>query len=388
LENAVSTAAADTGTTPADAAPTKRGEAVMHAAAGAGRGTTTGAASAASNSAGAGAGAATGAAAASTAVTLTPKQTGERAHAVLDEVERAVVGKRPALELVMLGVLAGGHVLIEDLPGLGKTLLARSFATALGLEFTRIQFTPDLLPSDVTGAPFYDQRSGEMVFRPGPVFTNLLLADEINRTPPKTQAALLEAMAEGQVSVDGATRPLPKPFVVIATDNPIEYEGTYQLPEAQLDRFQLRVRMGYLPAVDEAAMLRRRLDRAAPEAVLTALTNPAEVLAMRASLESVEVDDDLLGYIIGLVNATRKHAQIQVGASPRGGLALVQLARGRAVLDGRDYVTPEDVKAVAVPALAHRVTLRPELWVRRISADDVVQGIVNSVATPRTVPQP
>ncbi len=387
MENAVSTAAEDTGTQPADAAPTERGEAVMHAAAGAGRGTTTGAASAASSSAGAGV--ATAAAAASTAaVTFTPKQTGERAHAVLDEVERAVVGKRPALELVMLGVLAGGHVLIEDLPGLGKTLLARSFATALGLEFTRIQFTPDLLPSDVTGAPFYDQRSGEMVFRPGPVFTNLLLADEINRTPPKTQAALLEAMAEGQVSVDGATRPLPKPFVVIATDNPIEYEGTYQLPEAQLDRFQLRVRMGYLPPVDEAAMLRRRLDRAAPEAVLTALTNPAEVLAMRASLESVEVDDDLLGYIIGLVNATRKHAQIQVGASPRGGLALVQLARGRAVLDGRDYVTPEDVKAVAVPALAHRVTLRPELWVRRISADDVVQGIVNSVATPRTVPQP
>jgi MoxR-like ATPase len=319
---------------------------------------------------------------------LTPKQAGERAHAVLDEVERAVVGKRAALELVMLGVLAGGHVLIEDLPGLGKTLLARSFAAALGLEFTRVQFTPDLLPSDVTGAPFYDQRSGEMVFRPGPVFTHLLLADEINRTPPKTQAALLEAMAEGQVSVDGTTRKLPQPFVVIATDNPIEYEGTYALPEAQLDRFLLRVRMGYLPPVDEAAMLRRRLDRAAPEAVLGALADPAEVLAMRASLEAVEVDDDLLGYIIALVDATRKHAQIQVGASPRGGLALVQLARGRAVLDGRDYVTPEDVKAIAVPALAHRVTLRPELWVRRISADDVVSGVVSSVATPRTVPQP
>ena len=319
---------------------------------------------------------------------LPPKQAGERAHAVLDEVERAVVGKRPALELVMLGVLAGGHVLIEDLPGLGKTLLARSFAAALGLDFARIQFTPDLLPSDVTGAPFYDQRSGEMVFRPGPVFTHLLLADEINRTPPKTQAALLEAMAEEQVSVDGATRPLPKPFVVIATDNPIEYEGTYALPEAQLDRFLLRVRMGYLPAPDEAAMLRRRIDRAAPEAVLETLSNPAEVLAMRAALETVEVDDDLLGYIVGLVNATRKHAQIQVGASPRGGLALVQLARGRAVLEGRDYVTTEDVKAIAVPALAHRVTLRPELWVRRISADDVISGIVSSVATPRTVPQP
>ena len=383
MENAVSTAATNTGTGPAGAAPTERGETAMHAATGAAAGTgrgTTGAASAAS--------AASPSASESAPVSFTPKQTGERAHAVLDEVERAVVGKRPALELVMLGVLAGGHVLIEDLPGLGKTLLARSFATALGLEFTRIQFTPDLLPSDVTGAPFYDQRSGEMVFRPGPVFTNLLLADEVNRTPPKTQAALLEAMAEGQVSVDGATRALPKPFVVIATDNPIEYEGTYQLPEAQLDRFQLRVRMGYLPPLDEAAMLRRRLDRAAPEAVLDPLTNPAEVLAMRNSLESVEVDDDLLGYIIGLVNATRKHAQIQVGASPRGGLALVQLARGRAALDGRDYVTPEDVKAVAVPALAHRVTLRPELWVRRISADDVVQSIVNSVATPRTVPQP
>jgi MoxR-like ATPase len=318
---------------------------------------------------------------------LTPKQAGERAHAVLKEVERAVVGKRAALEQVMLGVLAGGHVLIEDLPGLGKTLLARSFAAALGLDFARIQFTPDLLPSDVTGAPFYDQRSGEMVFRPGPVFTNLLLADEINRTPPKTQAALLEAMAENQVSVDGATRPLPKPFVVIATDNPIEYEGTYALPEAQLDRFLLRVRIGYLPPVDEAAMLRRRLDRAAPEAVLSPLSDPAEVLAMRAALEAVEVDNDLLAYIISLINATRTHAQIQVGASPRGGLALVQLARGRAVLDGRDYVTPEDVKSVAVPALAHRITLRPELWVRRISADDVIASVVGSVATPRTVPQ-
>ena len=316
----------------------------------------------------------------------TPKWAGARAHAVLDEVERAVVGKRAALELVMLGVLAGGHVLIEDLPGLGKTLLARSFAAVLGLDFARIQFTPDLLPSDVTGAPFYDQRTGEMVFRPGPVFNHLLLADEINRTPPKTQAALLEAMGEAQVSVDGATRPLPAPFVVIATDNPIEYEGTYSLPEAQLDRFLLRVRMGYLPPLDEASMLRRRIERCAPEAVLSALSDPAEVLAMRAAVERVEVDDDLLAYIIALIGATRAHPQVQVGASPRGGLALVQLARARAMLDGRDYVTPEDVKAVAVPALAHRVTLRPELWVRRISADDVVAGIVGAVPTPHTVP--
>ncbi|MFC5906219.1 AAA family ATPase [Streptacidiphilus monticola] len=318
---------------------------------------------------------------------LTPRQAGELAHAVLDEVERAVVGKRAALELVMLGVLAGGHVLIEDLPGLGKTLLARSFATALGLDFRRIQFTPDLLPSDVSGAPLYDQRSGEMVFRPGPVFTHLLLADEINRTPPKTQAALLEAMAEAQVSVDGETRRLPDPFVVIATDNPIEYEGTYQLPEAQLDRFLLRVRMGYLPVADEAAMLRRRLDRAAPEAVLRPLADPARVVAARAALERVEVDDDLVDYVVALVDATRKHAQIQVGASPRGGLALVQLARARAVLEHRDYVVPEDVKAVAVPALAHRITLRPELWVRRINADDVVAGLVQQVPTPRTTPR-
>ncbi|MFF4493729.1 AAA family ATPase [Streptomyces sp. NPDC001546] len=318
---------------------------------------------------------------------LTPRQAGERAAAVLDEIRTAVIGTAEPLALVMLGVLAGGHVLIEDLPGLGKTLLARSFATTLGLDFSRVQFTPDLLPSDVTGAPFYDQRTGDMVFRPGPVFTHLLLADEINRTPPKTQAALLEAMAESQVSVDGSTRPLPDPFVVIATANPIEYEGTYSLPEAQLDRFLLRVRMGYLPASQEAAMLRARVGRAAPEAVLRTLSGPDEVLAMRAAVERVEVDDDLLDYAVALVGATRAHPHVQVGASPRGGLALVQLARARAVLELRDYVTPEDVKSVAVPALAHRVTLKPELWVRQIDADDVLREITRSVAAPRTLPR-
>jgi MoxR-like ATPase len=328
------------------------------------------------------------AAAAGTAASqpLTPQQAGERAHAVLDEIERAVVGKRQALELTMMGVLAAGHILVEDLPGLGKTLLARSFATALGLDFRRIQFTPDLLPSDVSGAPFYDQSTGEMVFRPGPVFTHLLLADEINRTPPKTQAALLEAMAESQVSVDGTTRRLPDPFLVIATDNPVEYEGTYALPEAQLDRFLLRIRMGYLPPADEAAMLRRRVRRAAPEAELATIASPAQLLAMRAALERVEIDDDLVDYTVALVAGTRTHPQVQVGASPRGGLALVQLARAHAVLAGRDYVVPEDVKEVAVPALAHRITLRPELWVRRVSADDVVAAIAAAVPTPRTVP--
>jgi len=316
----------------------------------------------------------------------TPGQTAERCAAVLDEIERAVVGYRRALELVMVGILAGGHILLEDLPGLGKTLIARSFARALGLDFARIQFTPDLLPSDVVGAPLYDQRTGQMVFRPGPVFTQLLLADEINRTPPKTQAALLEAMGEGQVSMDGETRPLPQPFVVLATDNPIEYEGTYELPEAQLDRFLMRLRLGYLQIADEVAMLQRRLDRATEKAELDQVTDAAELITMRRSLERVEVTPDLLEYVVAIIRATREHAQIQVGASPRGALALVQLARGQALLRMRDYVIPDDIKSVAVPALAHRITLRPELWVRQVSSDDVVARLLTTVPTPQTNP--
>jgi MoxR-like ATPase len=306
--------------------------------------------------------------------------------AILDELERAVVGRRRTLELVLIGILAGGHVLLEDLPGLGKTLIARSFARVLGLDFARIQFTPDLLPSDVTGAPLYDQRSAEMVFRPGPVFTQLLLADEINRTPPKTQAALLEAMGEGQVSVDGLTRRLPEPFIVLATDNPIEYEGTYELPEAQLDRFLMRLRLGYLTTGDETAMLRRRVDRATEYIELNVVTSPDGVLAMRESLERVEVTPDLLDYIVAIVTATRHDAQVQIGASPRGGLALVQLARGQALLNNRDYVIPDDIKQVAVSALAHRVTLRPELWVRQVSSDEVMAKLLSAVPTPRTDP--
>jgi len=317
---------------------------------------------------------------------VTPEQTAQNAAAVLDELEKAVVGRRRTLELVLIGILAGGHVLLEDLPGLGKTLIARSFARALGLDFARIQFTPDRLPSDVIGAPLYDQRNGEMVFRPGPVFTQLLLADEINRTPPKTQAALLEAMGEGQVSVDGQTRPLPSPFVVLATDNPIEYEGTYELPEAQLDRFLMRLRLGYLSAGDETDMLRRRVARGAENVTLTGVTTAAGVLEMRESLERVEISEDLLDYVVAIVAATRRDQQIQVGASPRGGLALVQLARGQALLHQRDYVVPDDIKQVAVPALAHRITLRPELWVRRVSSDDVVARLLSAVPTPRTDP--
>ncbi|HEY2265434.1 MAG TPA: MoxR family ATPase, partial [Streptosporangiaceae bacterium] len=297
---------------------------------------------------------------------MSTAETAQQCKAILDELERAVVGRRRTLELVLIGILAGHHVLLEDLPGLGKTLIARSFAQVLGLDFARIQFTPDLLPSDVVGAPLYDQRSAEMVFRPGPVFTQLLLADEINRTPPKTQAALLEAMGEGQVSVDGLTRQLPTPFIVLATDNPIEYEGTYELPEAQLDRFGMRLRLGYLSVGDETDMLRRRVDRAAENVELKPVTTPEGVLAMRDSLERVEVTPDLLEYVVAIVTATRKDAQVQIGASPRGGLALVQLARGQALLSQRDYVVPDDIKQVAVPALAHRITLRPELWVRQV----------------------
>jgi len=319
-------------------------------------------------------------------LTLAPAQTAERCSAVLTEIERAVVGHRRGLELVLTGILASGHVLLEDLPGLGKTLIARSFATVLGLDFARIQFTPDLLPSDVVGAPLYDQRTGEMVYRPGPVFTQLLLADEINRTPPKTQAALLEAMGEGQVSMEGVTRPLPQPFVVLATDNPIEYEGTYELPEAQLDRFLMRLSLGYLDAADETAMLQRRIDRKREQALLQPVTSAAEVLAMRTSLEQVEIAPDLLDYVVAIVRATRSHRQIQVGASPRGALALVQLGRGQAILNGRDFVVPDDIKKVAVPALAHRITLRPELWTRQVKSEDVVSALLDTVPVPRTNP--
>jgi MoxR-like ATPase len=317
-------------------------------------------------------------------VTGTVAETARLCERILGEVERVIVGKRQAVTTVLLGVLASGHILIEDLPGLGKTLLARTFATALGLEFTRVQFTPDMLPADLTGAMVLDLATGEPAFRPGPVFTGLLLADEINRTPPKTQAALLEAMAEGQVSVDGVTRPLPSPFVVLATDNPIEYEGTYPLPEAQLDRFIARVSLGYLDAEGEAEMVRRRLARGSAPPVPPQVTDAARLLAMRESLEAVQLHPDLLGYVVALIAATRSHPQVTVGASPRGTLAVIQLARGRAALDGREYVTPEDIKAVAVPALAHRLVLRPEMWVRQVTGQDVAAEILATVPVPRT----
>ena len=307
-----------------------------------------------------------------------------RAAAVLDEIERVVVGKRSALTLILTTVLASGHVLIEDLPGLGKTLIARSFAAALGLDFTRVQFTPDLLPADLLGSTVYDMQSGHFEFRPGPIFTNLLLADEINRTPPKTQAALLEAMAERQVSIDGTTHPLPEPFIVLATDNPIEYEGTYPLPEAQLDRFAVRLELRYLSEHDEASMLRRRLDRGSAEPTVNQVVDAHDLLAMREAVEQVSVHDDVLHYVVSLAAATRHHPQVAVGASPRAELDLVQLARARALLLGRDYVIPEDIKALATPAVAHRITLRPEMWVRKIQGSDIVEELLRRLPVPRT----
>ncbi|KUI44649.1 ATPase [Mycobacterium sp. GA-1199] len=307
-------------------------------------------------------------------------------EAVLDEIGRVVVGKRGALALILTTVLAGGHVLIEDLPGLGKTLIARSFAAALGLEFKRVQFTPDLLPADLLGSTVYDMQSGRFEFRRGPIFTNLLLADEINRTPPKTQAALLEAMAESQVSIDGATHPLPAPFIVLATDNPIEYEGTYPLPEAQLDRFTIRLELRYLSEQEEASMLRRRLERGSAEPTVNRVVDAHDLVAMRESVEQVTVHDDVLRYVVSLAAATRNHPQIAVGASPRAELDIVQLARARALLQGRDYVVPEDVKSLAVPAVAHRITLRPEMWVRRVRGSDVVDELLRRLPVPRTDP--
>ncbi len=301
---------------------------------------------------------------------------------VLDEVERAVVGKREALELLLLGLLADGHVLIEDFPGLAKTLMARSFARVTSLEFSRIQFTPDLMPSDVTGSSVFDQRTGDFDFRPGPIFANLLLADEINRAPPKTQAALLEAMQERQVTSEGRTRPLGPPFLVLATQNPIEYEGTYPLPEAQLDRFLLRMSVGYPSRADEWQVLAARAERGRDDVELEPLVDRETLLAMQQACERVFVSEAVGLYMVDIVAATRDAPSIQVGASPRGSLALLKLSRCRAALDGRDFVTPDDVKAIAVPALSHRLTLKPELWVQRVSAEDVVRERLASVPTP------
>ena len=301
---------------------------------------------------------------------------------VLDEVEVAVVGKREPLTLVLAAILAGGHVLLEDFPGLGKTLAARSFAQTLGLDFARAQFTPDLLPADLTGSFVYDQRAGEFVFRRGPLFTGLLLADEINRTPPRTQAALLEAMQEHQITVEGETFVLEQPFHVLATANPVEYEGTYPLPEAQLDRFMMRTSFGYPSADDEWDVLQRRMDRQREDQTLRQITDASTLLAMQHAVERVTVDESVGRYCVALATATRSHPHVLMGSSPRGALGLLLSSRAWAIIEGRDFVTPEDVKAVALAVLAHRITVKPELWMSQVSGLTVAMEVVASVATP------
>jgi MoxR-like ATPase len=315
-----------------------------------------------------------------------PAAVAERVREVVTTLGRIVVGKDDVLERILAGILANGHVLIEDYPGLAKTLIARLLAQALDLGFRRIQFTPDLLPSDITGSFLYDQRGGRFEFRAGPVFTNLLLADEINRATPKTQAALLEAMQESQVTVEGQSFPLAQPFLVIATQNPIELEGTYPLPEAQLDRFLLRVGVGYPGPDAERDILRIRRERRTDDATVPTLINRAELLAMQVALEDVFVGEGLERYIVTLVQATRSDSRVTLGASPRGSLALLKLARAEAAIRGRDFVLPDDVKAMAVAALAHRLVLRPELWVSRTTPAQVVESLLQQVPTPTAEP--
>jgi MoxR-like ATPase len=301
---------------------------------------------------------------------------------VLAEVERAVVGKRGLLEMVMTAALAGGHVLFEDFPGLGKTLIARSFATVLGLDFKRIQFTPDLLPGDITGGYVLDKKDNRFQLRQGPIFTNLILADEINRASPKTQSALLEAMQEGQVTLEGKSMPLPEPFLVMATQNPIEYEGTFPLPEAQLDRFMLKLSIGYPSLADEREILNRRHVRKQEDVELKAVTSAAKILRLRESIESVHVDADLEDYIVRIVHETRSDRRVAVGASPRASLAFLKMARANAALNGRDFVLPDDIKRYAVPVLTHRIILLPEYWVARDIAGEVIADVLRKVPVP------
>jgi MoxR-like ATPase len=315
-------------------------------------------------------------------MTQTPTDVANIGNSVMAEVERAIVGKRPLLENIMVAVLAGGHILLEDYPGLAKTLIAKSFAVALGLAFKRIQFTPDLLPSDITGSYIYDRSQNRFELRRGPIFANIILADEINRASPKTQSALLEAMQEYQVTLEGETMPLPEPFLVIATQNPIEYEGTFPLPEAQLDRFLLKLSIGYPTPEAEQEILRRRQQRQTDEVTLQRITDGSTLLELRRSIETIFVHPDLEQYIVKLVGATRRDKRVAVGASPRGSLALLKLARARAALDGREYVLPDDVKRFAGPGLVHRLILEPGLWMKQNAAGDIIAAIVDSVAVP------
>lgn len=307
----------------------------------------------------------------------------ELSDRIITEVERAIIGKRNVLRLVMAGVFSGGHILFEDFPGLAKTLAAKSFAQVLGLSFKRIQFTPDLLPSDITGTHIFDRNNGTFTLRPGPIFANIVLADEINRATPKTQSALLEAMQEFQVTLEGESRLLSLPFIVIATQNPIEYEGTFPLPEAQIDRFILRLEMGYPDMDSEIEILNRRHIRKEDEVELSVITDKEQLLEARQAVESVFIDPDIERYIVQLVQRTRSDANVYVGASPRGALALLKLTRALAAIKGRDYVLPDDVKELAVPALAHRLILSPDLWAKKLTATDVIETIIRTTAVPK-----
>jgi MoxR-like ATPase len=309
-------------------------------------------------------------------------ETSKVCRAVISEVEKAIVGKRTVLEIIMASVLAGGHVLLEDYPGLGKTLIAKSFATVLGLDFKRLQFTPDLLPGDITGGYVYNRAENRFDLRQGPIFANIILADEINRASPKTQSALLEAMQEGQVTLEGETLRLPDPFLVLATQNPIEYEGTFPLPEAQLDRFMLKLTVGYPDLVEETEILHRRHKRQQEDVALTKVTNAKKIVEMRKVVETVHVDEDLETYIATIIQETRHDRHVAVGSSPRGSLAFLKMARAHAALEGRNYILPDDIKRFGTPVLSHRLILQPEYWLTRQVADRVITDIFAKVPVP------
>jgi MoxR-like ATPase len=306
----------------------------------------------------------------------------ETTKQLLQEVSKAVIGKQEVLTNVAIGLLANGHILFEDFPGLAKTLMANTFARALGATFKRIQFTPDLLPTDITGTYVYDEKDNEFKFRQGPIFTNILLADEINRAPPKTQAALLEAMQERQVTIEGVTHILPKPFLVMATQNPIEQEGTYPLPEAQVDRFMMKMSVGYPSRADEKEILLRREARRKDDVDINVITSPEKIILMQNIVEKVHIDPAVMTYIVEIVTRTREDPLVLVGSSPRGSLAIFKLARARAVIFGRDYITPDDIKSVAGPGLNHRIILKPEPRIRGVLAEDITNKIMAEVPVP------
>tara|TARA_Y100000591_G_scaffold159668_1_gene137305 strand:- start:5486 stop:6565 length:1080 start_codon:yes stop_codon:yes gene_type:complete len=312
------------------------------------------------------------------------QETHDLMQAVLAEAEQVVMGKRPILDLTAVGILAGGNILFEDNPGLAKTLLANTFAQALGINFKRVQFTPDLLPADITGIYIWNQKDQKFEFRKGPLFCNLLLADEINRAPPKTQAALLEAMQEHQVTIEGETHILPEPFVTLATQNPIESEGTYPLPDAQLDRFMMKLSMGYPGRPIERAILVKRKQRGKDDHTLQAITTPEKLREMQLSLEKVRIDDSIIEYIVEIIYRTREDPRVKVGSSPRGAQSLFKLSRALAVLSGRDYVIPDDIKRLSIYTLRHRIILKPEPRIKGVKTEEIVSEILEQVEVPTT----